>query len=352
MTPRAYAPPALGEGIDLDLSKNEGPLSDSNLLEAGDGIGELVRRYPDTSDLRSRLAAMHGLSPNQLLLTAGGDDALFRCFLSRSGPDTTAVATRPTFEMIPIYADQTGIRLVEIDWRGGRFPVETFIGAASDADIAFVVSPNNPTGSVISEADLRRVASASRLVVLDAAYAEFADVDLTPVALSLGNVVVVRTLSKAYGLAGLRVGYLLGPSDLIGEIGSHGSPYPVSALSAAIALQRLNDPAHIGSTIGEIRAERVRFAATLSGFGVRSLPSQGNFVLLEHPAADLVAEGCAELGIGVRTFPDRPGLEDALRITMPGDPEHFSRLERTIATVLPRFASPPSRTVDLEEVPR
>ena len=352
MTPRTYAPPRLGARIDLDLSKNEGPRSDRISLNVIDRIDDLVRRYPDTSDLRSRLAGMHGLSPDQILLTAGGDDALFRCFLSRPGPDTIAVATRPTFEMIPIYADQVGVRLVEVEWPGGPFPIRAFVDAARGADVAFVVSPNNPTGSVITESDLRSIAEAVPLVVLDAAYAEFADVDPTPVALSLGNVVVVRTLSKAYGLAGLRVGYLLGPDDLIDEIGSHGGPYPVSALSAAIALQRLDDREGVRSTIMEIRSERAAFAETLSGLGVRSRPSQGNFVLVEHADADQIAETCAELGIGVRRFPGRPGLEQAIRITMPGNAADFARLERAITTALSRIPHPPTRPADPEEVPR
>ena len=335
-SPAAYLPPDFEVPIDLDLSKNEGRSRAEELLDAIDDPRRLVGRYPDTSPLRARLAALHGVSEDRVLVTAGGDDALSRCFLARVTEGGEVVSTYPTFEMIPRYAEQRGARLFQVPWWNGPFPVDEVLGAITgDTDAAFIVSPNNPTGTVASEIDLLKVAAETPLLVLDAAYVEFAGTDPTPALLDLGNVVVTRTLSKAYGLAGLRVGYLLGSPELVSAIGAYGNPYPVSALSAALAETRLARPvSELTSFVDEVRRERVVLTGTLSGLGARPLPSEANFVLAECEDAGWVISGAASLGIALRRFPSRPGLESAVRITVPGDANDFDRLIATLGSVL------------------
>lgn len=326
----AYRPPGFAAPIDLDLSKNEGraAVTGSSIVE-GDAA-ELLSRYPDTSHLRQVVAARHGLPENQVLVTAGGDDALFRCFLSVGGG--TVAATTPSFEMIRRYVAQTRSQLVEIPWWDGDFPVGDFVGI--EADLAVVVSPNNPTGSVVSQADLRKIAGEFPLVVLDAAYAEFAEEDHTSAALEMGNVVVVRTLSKAFGLAGLRVGYLLGPPDLVEEISAFGSPYSLSSLSAAVGARVLDgEGADSAAFIGAVADERERLWALLGEMGCDPLPSQGNFVLATAVDSDWLVSGSASLGIGLRRFDDQ-SLASCVRIGLPGDTDSFERLERTLRSVL------------------
>ncbi|HWL50143.1 MAG TPA: histidinol-phosphate transaminase, partial [Acidimicrobiia bacterium] len=282
-SPATYLPPGFDVPIDLDLSKNEGRSRAEELLDAIDDPRRLVGRYPDTSPLRARLAALHGVSEDRVLVTAGGDDALSRCFLARVTEGGEVVSTYPTFEMIPRYAEQRGATLSEVPWWTGPFPVDEVLGAITgDTEAAFIVSPNNPTGGVAGEIDLLKVAGETPLLVVDAAYVEFADSDPTPGLLDAGNVVVTRTLSKAYGLAGLRVGYLLGSPELVAAIGAYGNPYPVSALSAALAETRLARPiSELTSFVDEVRRERVVLTGDLIGLGARPLPSQGNFVLTE-----------------------------------------------------------------------
>ena len=335
-SPAAYLPPGFQMPIDLDLSKNEGRSRAEELLDAIDDPRRLVGRYPDTSPLRARLAALHGVSEERVLVTAGGDDALSRCFLARVTEGGQVVSTYPTFEMISRYAEQRGARLFDVPWWTGPFPVDEVLGAITgDTDAVFIVSPNNPTGGVASEIDLLKVAGETPLLVVDAAYVEFADSDPTPGLLELGNVVVTRTLSKAYGLAGLRVGYLLGSQELVAAIGAYGNPYPVSALSAALAETRLDRPVDELSTfVDEVKRERVVLTGALTGLGARPLPSQGNFVLAECDDAAWVISAAASLGIGLRRFPTRLGLESAVRITVPGDTEDFDRLVTTLGTVL------------------
>lgn len=346
--PSAYLPQRFDHSIDLDLSKNEGRPGSTELLAAVEDPAELLRRYPDTSRLRARLAALHGVSAESVLVTAGGDDALMRCFMARTGRGRRVLTTRPTFEMIPRYAEQSGATMVEIPWRSGPFPTDAVLDAITDpTDVVFVVSPNNPTGAVANESDLRKVASEIALVVLDAAYSHFADDDLTDAALEMDNVVVIRTLSKAYGLAGLRVGYLVGPTDLVAELGSYGSPYPVSSLSAASALARLDrPPSDLDRFVGEVKRERTEVTRILRDLGCEPLPSQANFVLAECADAEWLVSGSAALGVGLRRFPERAGLDNAVRITLPGDQRDFERLVHTLGTVL----APEALIFDLDGV--
>jgi histidinol-phosphate aminotransferase len=238
--------------------------------------------------------------------------------------------------MVPRYAEQRGADLVEVPWWIDPLPVAELVEAIDErTDAVFVVSPNNPTGSSATELDLLKVAGEAPFFVLDAAYVEFADTDPTPALLELDNVVVIRTMSKAYGLAGLRVGYLLGPPDLVAAIGAYGNPYPVSALSAAIASARLDRPPdELSSFVEEVRQERVDLTGVLTGLGARPLPSQGNFVLAETDDAGWLVAAAASLGVGLRLFADRPGLENAVRITVPGDRGDFDRLVATLGAAL------------------
>lgn len=340
-----YSVPRHAHPVDLDLSRNERPRLPEGVIPPATGPG-LISRYPDTEALRSAIAARHGVAEDRVLVTAGGDDALLRCVLARLGPGKTAVTTSPTFQMIGVYAAQVGARLVEFEWWNGALPVQALTAAAGDADAIFLVSPNNPTGAAIDPAELDDVAAAAGFVVLDAAYGDFADVDVTDAALRLGNVVVVRTLSKAYGLAGLRVGYLLGPPGLIAEIGAYGSPYPVSAPSAAMALDRLGRSDDVAAFVSTIRQERTELAETLARFGVATIASRANFVLAHVADATWMADACAALGVAVRTFPDRPELADRVRITLPGNPADFARLRTTLTTVL----APEALLFDLDGV--
>lgn len=324
-----YQPPGFSAPIDLDLSKNEGRPSVDRVDIDRAAAAVLTSRYPNTDRLTRQVAERHGVPDDRVLVTAGGDDALFRCFLRSTG---TVVATTPSFEMITRYAEQVGLELTEIPWWDEDFPVPDVIETA--ADMAVLVSPNNPTGSVLTTADLRKVADAVPFVVLDGAYLDFADEDLTDVALELENVVVVRTLSKAFGLAGLRVGYALGPSSVIDELRGFGSPYALSALSASLAADVLeNRPEHAERFSSVIIEERARLAAILDELEVSSLPSQGNFVLATGVDAEWVTSAAASLGIALRRFPDRPELSGCVRITLPGDPDDFDRLEHMLRTV-------------------
>ena len=331
---KTYQPPSFRAPIDLDLSRNEGSPTITDIGLDSEATAAITSRYPDTTALRAIVAKRHGITEDRVLVTAGGDDALFRCFLSVTG--RSVVATTPSFEMIRRYTAQLETPLIEIPWWDGDFPLDDFLKEAeANPGMAVVVSPNNPTGNVVDLAGLRKVAEAYSLVVLDAAYADFAEGDLTDAALEMGNVVVVRTLSKAYGLAGLRVGYLLGAAETVAVLAGYGSPYSVSSLSAVLAANVMAQPTAATEARKEaIVANRERLSDVLEDLAVRPLPSQANFVLATDVDPGWLVPAAAALGVGLRRFEDRAELARSVRITVPGDDAALARLEETLRAAL------------------
>ena len=324
--------------VDLFLAGNEGKAPPPSLLKAlAQADPELLRRYPDTRALEARLAVRHDLDPDRVIATAGADDALDRICRACLEPGRQLVLPSPTFEMLPRYASLTGATIRDVDWSEGPYPTEAVLAAVTDATaLIAMVTPNNPTGGHATADDLQAVSNGAphATIVLDLAYGEFADEDLTATALSLPNVIITRTLSKAWGMAGLRVGYALGPAELITWLRRSGQPYAVTAPSAFLAEARLNDEPDLNDFIAQIKKERAALQATLTDLSIHALPSQANFVFAETPKRAWLSDGLAGLGIAVRTWPGHERLGEALRITCPGDDAAFTRLTEALATVL------------------
>lgn len=342
----AYAPPRSPTPIDLDLSANEGPPPAPELLAsllARENAGELLRRYPDARPLQDALAARCGVPRDRVLVCAGADDALARALRVVAEPGREVILPEPTFEMLPRYVALAGAERISVAWPGGAFPRAAVLAAANERTAAvLVVSPNNPTGAVATADDLRALCAAlpTALVIVDQAYAEFCDDgvdDLTTVALTLENAVVTRTLSKAWGLAGLRVGYALGSARVLGWLRAVGQPYAVGGLALALAQRALADETPLHRTVARVREERAALSARLTRHGARCEPSQANFCFARFDVSERarwLVDALAGRGIRVRRWPDRPGLEDAVRIGCPADPAAFARLERALEIAL------------------
>jgi histidinol-phosphate aminotransferase len=347
----AYRRPAPPPGV-LKLDGNEGALPPRALLETLAGLDpELLRRYPDVSVLEAALAVQFGVSPDRVIVTAGADDAIDRVCRAFLAPGRTMLLPDPTFEMLNRYAALAGGELVPVSWRREPFPVDDFVGRLdARTSVIAVVSPNNPTGAVASLSDVRRLAGAApaALVLLDHVYVEYASADLTAGVLDLPNVLVVRTLSKAWGLAGCRVGYALGGARVVATLRAAGGPYPVAAPSLSLALARLaGGEASLRPHVAAVRAERRVLTRRALALGLEAWPSQANFVLVEcGRRAAFLATALAALGVLVRDFPGRPGLETALRITLPGQPDEFARLLAALDTAL----APDALLLDLDGV--
>ncbi|MCY2959880.1 MAG: histidinol-phosphate transaminase [Planctomycetota bacterium] len=328
---RPYRVPRTSVPVRLALDGNEGLRPPAALLDRLPGVGEVaLRRYPSARELEERIAARMGVDPAQVLVTAGADDALDRAMRASLCPGRELVLPSPSFEMIERYARLAGADVVRVPWSADPWPLDGLLRAltARTGCIA-IVSPNNPTGLEASLDDLRRVADAAprAVIVVDQAYAEFGDVDFAASVRATPNAVLVRSLSKAFGLAGLRVGYAVGAARVIGWLRAAGQPYAVSGPSLAIAAARFELPVgDVTDFVARVRSERERLEVIACDLGFTALPSKANFVLVRSPDAARIWERLAALGIAVRAFPGKIGLENALRITCPGDETAFQEL--------------------------
>lgn len=342
--------PRAPASVRLRLDGNEGPSPSLELmLEALRAAGpELLRRYPDVAALEATLAERFLVEPSRVLVTAGADEAIDRCCRAFLGPGRTMLATEPRFEMLDRYAALAGGELVPVPRAPGAFPTEGMLARVDERlAIISVVSPDNPTGEVATLDDVRRLAAAApdALILLDHAYVEYADQDLTTPALELPNVVVTRTLSKAWGLAGCRVGFALGPAAVIAALRAAGGPYPVSGASVAFAaVQLARGSAAMAGHVARVRREREELSALLTRCGAAPRPSQANFVYADFGRrAASVHAALAAQGILVRDFPGRPGASTGLRVTLPGNPEEFARLTAALERVPGGPADPGGR---------
>lgn len=326
-----YRRAALPPHVDLRLDGNEGPLPDAALLHAlADASPELLRRYPDASALEHALAVRHGVAPDSVLVTAGADEALDRLCRGLGEPGGNAVGVSPSFEMIPRYAALAELELRTVPWLDGPFPRAEYLGLVdAGTRLLFVVTPNNPTGLVVGEDDVRALARAAphALLVADLAYAEFGEDALTATVLALDAGLVLRTFSKARGLAGLRVGYALGRPDVIEAMRTAGSPFGVASLSLALAALALEEPeAALLRRVEGVRATRELVGARLRALGFVVPTSAANFVLARGPRSRTLAAHLLAQGIAVRSFHGHPLLADALRITAPAEESARRRL--------------------------
>ena len=313
------------------LNANESPWRSS----ADAGLG--LNRYPEPQPtaLRERMAALYRVAPERLMVTRGSDegiDLLVRSFC-RAGIDGVLVAP-PCFGMYAVSARVQNAPLVEVPLEdGGRefsldvTAVEDVI-AHGDVRILFLCSPANPTGQALSIRQIRHIAKAATdvaAVVVDEAYAEFSSIDSAVSLLDeFSHLIVLRTLSKAYAMAGARIGAVLADPDVIKVLRSVAAPYSVAAPSASLALDALSDSAQAEARarIATTIHEREALFKVLRGVkGVTSVyRSEGNFLLVRFADADLALRRLLAAGVVVRDMRAMPQLGDALRISI-GTPD-------------------------------
>jgi len=337
-----YSPPAFESPIDLDLSRNECPwVGDDELAPLVSAVTpEILGRYPSTTALGEALGAYLGVEAERVVVTAGGDEAIERTIrlAFRDAPRRRALLTHaPSFEMLGVYTRNARRRLIGVPWLDGPFPIErTLAGLNGDVAIVALVTPNNPTGQVVPfeaiERVARRAADLGAICLVDLAYVEFAEEDPTARLTDLDNVVMIRTLSKAWGLAGLRVGSAIAPPPLASGLRAIGGPFPVSGVSAAIATRVVRDgEAAMRARVRRVLENRERLARAIEGIGGRPLPGQANFVFVRLDGAGALRDRLAGDGIAIRIFPNEPSLDGLVRITCPLETQDMQRLERALA---------------------
>lgn len=329
----AYVPRRPDPRIRWFLDANEGrpsPAVVAAISEALSGAATGVCRYPSFYELESVIAAAWGVEPERVVVTAGGDDAIGRVVAARLAPGAKILVHEPAFEMFGAYAGSRGGATLALRWMDGEsFPLQATVEAIErcpSLGLATVVSPSNPTGGVVTEAEAQAVAAAcaynGAAFLFDAAYGEFADVDPSARLVSDGSAYVVRSFSKAYGLAGMRIGYAIAPDpESAAALRSCGMPYPSSGLACAAAVAALADRSAMLSAVTTVRAERAAIAGRFRALGARVADPGANFVLarVRDPAA--LAEGMARAGVAVRSYGGRDGLSDAVRVSCPCDPD-------------------------------
>jgi histidinol-phosphate aminotransferase len=331
---RPYRPAEYVGGF-VRLNANEAPWR-----PPGDQTPDGLNRYPDPrpAELTERLTALYGVSPGALLVTRGSSEAIdvtVRAFC-RAGQDSVVLCP-PTFGMYEVYAriQGAGVESIPLDRAGGfSLPVDRILAAWGPATkLVFVCSPNNPTGNRFPDGEIERLCTglAGRgVVVLDAAYQEFAGADPTIRLLAAhDNLVVLRTLSKALALAGVRCGALIARPELVELLGRVLPPYcfPTTSQNAVLALLTPAATAEMARRRSEILAERQRLLAALAGIPLidRVWPSDANFIFAESRDAASVIARARAAGILLRDFSADPLLPGGIRITV-GSPDENSRL--------------------------
>jgi len=322
--------PKPGEPV-IKLNTNENPYPPSpRVFEAiGRIAADALRRYPQpmADDFRQVAARVHGLLPDQILAGNGSDDILQIALRSYCGPGDVLASPDPTYSLYPVLAELADVRFVTVPWGPGwSLPSDALLETGARA--IFFANPNAPSGTWVEPDAVSALASRTdALVLVDEAYVDFADGSCLSLLAAHENVLISRTLSKGYGLAGLRFGYAMGHPSVIAEMAKVKDSYNCDAIAIAAAAAALDDQAYACEQWAKVRSERDRVTMELTRRGFDVIPSRGNFVLATLPGgrpAKPVYEGMKARGVLVRFF-DKPGLRDKLRITI-GTPDENSRM--------------------------
>ena len=336
---KEYHPP-LGCRDALRLDFNENTLACSPRVREALGritAGSLTR-YPEREPVEAIVAAHLGIAPAQLALTNGVDEAIHVLFESFLDEGDELLLPVPTYTMYEVYASATDARVVSVLADDNlQFPFERLLAAITPrTKIIALANPNSPSGSVATRAQLLElVARAPHAVLLvDEAYFHFHGETVLDLIGKIPNLIVARTFSKAYGLAGLRLGLLAGPIELMRWVKRVLSPYSVNSLALACLPPALEDTAYLDWYVSEVLAARTEFEAALDKSGIRRWPSRANFVLIEIGALHKeFTRLMSAAGVLVRDRSSDPGCDGRVRITI-GTREQMRQAAATLSEAL------------------
>ena len=314
----------------VKLNTNENPYPPSpHVLEAIARVtGEQLRRYPDPMGnlFRDTAARMFGVAREMVICGNGMDDLLNIAVRAFSGPEAKLVYPTPTYTLYAVLANIQASMVKEVPFGPNyELPIDEIV--AERGRVTYLANPNAPSGTLVPSEQVAALAKRlDGVLCVDEAYVDFSDEDCMHLAKRFDNVLVMRTLSKGYSLAGLRFGFAVGHADLIAGLLKVKDSYNVDAVAIAAAAAAIRDVDYARSTWEKVRAERVRLAAALAALDMPALPSQANF-LLARPSwapARQVYESLKDRRILVRYF-SYPRVSDCLRITV-GTPEQNDTL--------------------------
>jgi len=319
---KEYHPP-LGDRSVLRLDFNENTLACSPKVRDVLGrisAGELTR-YPEREPVEALVAGHLNLAPEQLVLTNGVDEAIHVLFETFLDAGDQLLLPVPTYTMYEVYGSATDAKIVTVQAAANfEFPFERLRAAITPhTKIIAIANPNSPAGSVATRAQLIELAGRAPQAVLlvDEAYFHFHGETVIDLIGTIPNLIVARTFSKAYGLAGLRLGLLAGPVELMRWVRRVLSPYSVNSLALACLPPALEDAAYLDWYVGDVLAARAEFEAVLDQAGIRRWPSRANFVLVDiGPQHAEFVRRMRSAGVLVRDRSNDPGCDGFVRITI------------------------------------
>ena len=327
--------PKAADVVKLNTNENPHPPSPKVMEALANLAPETLRRYPDPvgQAFREAAAKLHGLTPDSILCCNGGDDLLtlvFRAFCDETRPVAYPV---PTYTLYAVLAKIQNCAAVEVPF-GDHFSLPGNLAQAG-APLTIVCNPNAPTGTMIQPKTLAALASEiTGVLLIDEAYGDFAEAHCVDLVRNLENVIILRSMSKGYSLAGIRFGYAMAHPGLIAGLMKVKDSYNVDVMTLAAATSAIEDQAHFIDNVNKTKAARGTLTQDLRSLGLHVIDSHTNFVLAQSPdfsAADLHKQ-LADQHIFVRYF-NMPGLSDKLRITV-GTPQQNARLVQAIKQIL------------------
>ena len=330
-TLKEYHPP-LGnrQGLRLDFNENTSGCSPRVLERLRQIDGESLARYPVRDAGEGAVAEHFGVSPQELLLTNGTDEAIHLVCETYLEPEDEAIIVVPTFAMFEIYAAQTGSKVISIPAAEDfGFPTDEVIArVTSHTRFIAVANPNNPTGTLVALKDLLRIAEAApdAAVLIDEAYFHFAGETIVPEWRERPNLFASRTFSKVYGMAGLRIGVLMGHVEQMKMLRRASSPYNLNSVALACLPVALADEQYVSNYVAQCLEGRRELELELAAWNVKHWPSRANFVLmyLGENSKPFVAQ-MRRHGILVRDRSMDYGCRDCVRITV-GVRDHNQRM--------------------------
>src|SRR5579864_2073578 len=342
----SYHPPLAGRvGLRLDFNENTDSCSPRVLHRLQRISPEEIAKYAKREPVEEITADFLKVKRNEVLLTNGVDEAihlLCQAYLDRGDE---AIIVVPTYSMYAIYAKGTAAEVIRVrSAESFQFSLQTVLNAITPRTrLIAIANPNNPTGTVVPRDELLQLAHCApqSALLVDEAYFEFFGKTILERRREAANLFVARTFSKAYGMAGLRLGVLIGDEEQMHALRRLASPYNVNAVALACLPEALADQAYISAYVTEVLEGRERLERALEASGVQYWPSQGNFVLLRagHSRTDaaLFAEQMRNRGILVRDRSVDEGCAGCVRITV-GRREHVNRMLQALEAVIGEIA--------------
>lgn len=311
----------------IKLNSNENPYPPSPVvLDLLKNInGEWLRRYPEPlgGEFRRAASKVLGVPHDWIIVGNGSDEVLNLVVRACAEPGRKVVYPIPTYVLYVTLVQIQGAEIIQIPYgEDDRFPREELITA--DGNVTFIASPNSPSGCIVPMEDLRKLASRlSGVLVIDEAYVDFAQENALALVKEYDNVIVVRTLSKGYSLAGLRLGFGVANPRLLDGLFKVKDSYNIDAIACALGAAAMTDQAYKNACVAKVKASRTKLATDLKQLGFQVGHSHTNFLLVQPPQenAQFLYQRLKERQILVRYFP-QPGLDHKLRITVGTDQQN------------------------------